>query len=443
MKSLILILSLFSVSTFAAEFSFETDRSLPLVYVNVAIKGGATQDPDGKNGVTDLMAKLLLRGTKTKTKQQVDQTLDQLGAELDIETRAEYIVLRGRVLSENIIPFLSLLEEIITAPSFRPVEFEKLKKEQISGILDQLNNDQKLIRTRFDQIFFQGHPYSKANLGKIKDIQSLSGTDIQNQYKRMLDQSRMLVLAAGDTDESSFKSFLESINKKQNFKTNIETIPEFKNAPTGLRVVIFDKPERTQTQIVIAQQGTDFKNPTLDALQLGNFAFGGGSFLSRLMLELRVKRGWTYGAGSAFKMGSQAHTWRASLFPKNADTPPAIKETLRLIQDLHDHGITQTEFDAAKKSMVNSAGFSYNTPSKRMENLLVEKIFNLPVGYHKETAKRIQALSLADVNSALQSFIQPKHLMVGLVGTASISRAAIAKELGIPEKNIEVVNYSF
>ena len=86
-------------------------------------------------------------------------------------------------------------------------------------------------------------------------------------------------------------------------------------------------------------------------------------------------------------MGSQPHTWRVSFFPKNADTPPAIKEALRLITDLRDHGITQQEFDAAKRSMVNSAGFNYNTPSKRMENTLVEKIFGLPAGYHKDTAR--------------------------------------------------------
>ena len=443
MKSLILFCILLSYPAFSSEFSFEADHSLPLVYVNIALKGGATQDPDGKNGVTDLMSRLLLRGTKFKTKQQVDQTLDQLGAELDTETRAEYIVLRGSVLSENIVPFLTLLEEIITTPSFRPSEFEKLKKEHISEILDQLNNDQKLIRTKFDQVFFQNHPYSKANMGKVKDIQSLTLSDIQNQYKHLMDQSRMLILAAGDTQESSFDSFIKHLNEKLNFKTNIEAIPPFKNTPTKLRVVIFDKPDRTQTQVVIAQAGTSFKDASYDALQLGNFAFGGGSFLSKLMIELRVKRGWTYGAGSGFKMGSQAHSWRVSFFPKNSDTPPAIKEALKMITDLHDHGITQTEFDAAKRSMVNSAGFNYNTPSKRMDNMLVEKVFGLPAGYHKDAARRIQALTLADVNNAFKAFIQPDHLMVGLVGTASISRSEIAKELGLPEKSVEVVDYTF
>ena len=161
------------------------------------------------------------------------------------------------------------------------------------------------------------------------------------------------------------------------------------------------------------------------------------------MVELRVKRGWTYGAGSGFKMGSQPHTWRVSFFPKNTDTPPAIKEAIRLITDLRDHGITQKEFDAAKRSMVNSAGFGYNTPSKRMENMLVEKIFGLPAGYNKDTARRIEALTLTDVNNALKVFIKPENLLVGLVATASVSRGPIAKELSIPEKSVEVVNYQF
>jgi len=443
MNLLKILLCLLPVVSNATEFSFEADHSLPLVYVNVVMKGGATQDPDGKNGSTDLMTKLLLRGTKFKTKQQVDQTLDNLGAQLDAETRAEFVVLRGKVLSENIAPFLNLLEEIITAPSFRSTEFEKLKKEQISGILDQLNNDQKLIRTKFDQIYFQGHPYSKASMGKIKDIQSLSINDIQNQFKIIFDQSRMLLLAAGDTNEKSFDLFLKNMNDKQNFKTQIETISEFKNNPTNMRVVIFDKPDRTQTQILIAQKGTSFKDPTLDAIQLGNFAFGGGSFLSRLMIELRVKRGWTYGAGSAFKMGSQPHTWRVSFFPKNTDTPPAIKEALKQIRDLHDYGISKDEFDAAKQSMVNGAGFNFNTPAKRIENMLIEKIFDLPAGYHKDLANRIKSITHEQVNASLKMFIQPDHLMVGVVGTAAISKGPIAKELGIPEKNIEVVDYSF
>jgi zinc protease len=425
----------------AAEFYFEQDRSLPLVYVTVAFKGGATQDPDGKNGVTDLMGRLMLRGTRGKTKQQIDLALDQLGANLNVETRAEYIAIRGNVLSENLPQFLSLLNEIISSPSFQSRELEKLKKEQISGLMDDLNQDRSLVRLRFDQTFFKGHPYAKSNNGKIKDIQSLTVADIQKQYQRLINQSQMLVLASGDTTESAIQPFLAQVEKSRNAQSTFTTVPDFKSDPQKLRVVIFDKPDRTQTQVIIGQKGITFNNPELDALQLANYAFGGGSFQSRLMVELRVKRGWTYGAGSGFKLGSHAHSWRISFFPKNSDTPPAIAESLKMVRLLKDKGLTQAEFDAAKQSIVNSAGFAYNTPAKRMENKLAEKIFGLPDGYYKDYAKRIEALTLDQVNQSLKTFLNADHMMVGVVATAALSKAEIAKALGMAEKDIEVQSY--
>jgi len=439
--SIWMVACLFASSANAAELYFEKDTSLPLVYVTVAFKGGAAQDPAGKNGVTDIMTKLMLRGTKEKTKQQIDLALDQLGANLDVETRAEFITFRGDVLSENLKPFLELLGEIISSPSFQSRELEKLKKEQVSGILDSLSQDRSLVGLRFDETFFKGHPYSKANNGRIADIQSLTVSDVQKQYDRLIHSSQMIVLATGNTSKSAVEPFVDTIEKTRNTPSEITPLPDFTNAPKKLRVVIFDKPDRTQTQVVIGQKGVPFTSPELDALQLANYAFGGGSFQARLMVELRVKRGWTYGAGSGFKLGSHAHTWRISFFPKNADTPPAIAEAIHMVRDLKAHGITQAEFDAAKRSLVNSASFSYNTPAKRMENKLTEKIFGLPDGYYHDFADRIEALKLDDVNHAIESFVDPDHMMIGVVATASVSKADIAKALHIPEKQIEVQDY--
>ncbi len=435
------LLLLSSVTAKAAELFFEQDRALPLVYITVAFRGGSAQDPDHKNGVTDIMGKLMLRGTKSKTKNQIDITLDQLGANLGVETHAEFVALRATVLSENLKPFLSLLSEIITSPSFRPQELEKLKKEHVSNLLDELGQDRDLIRLRFDQAYFKGHPFAKNNNGRVKDIQTLTVNDLSKQYSNLINDAQMLVLTAGDANESDFKSFMNDIAVKRADHFHIDSIPDFTNDPKKLRVVIFDKPERTQTQVMIAQRGVAFNDPRLDALQLANYAFGGGSFQSRLMIELRVKRGWTYGAGSGFKLGNQPHTWRISFFPKNGDTPAAIKEALRLVTEFRDRGLTQAEFDAAKTSLTNSAGFNYNTPSKRLENNLIEKIYHLPDGYHREFASRIQKLTLDQANQALKDFLTPERMMIGLVATSSISKAEIAKTLGMNEKDIEVQDY--
>jgi zinc protease len=420
---------------------FERDPNLPLVYVTVAVQGGATQDPSGKSGISDLVTKLLLRGTRLKSKQQINLILDQLGANLAVETRAEFVALRGNVLAENIQPFLNLIEEILSKPAFPQSEFDKLKLEQISNISDELSSDRNLVKLRFDQLFFGNHPYSRPNHGKIQDIQKLSLNDATQQYQRLFHPDRMMVLASGDASQGVFSDFVGQLRKTDWKSGPLLSLPQFTATPKKLRVVIVDKPELTQTHVMIGQKGVPFTSADVDALQLANFAFGGGSFQARLFAELRVKRGWTYGAGSGFKFGTQPHSWRMMFFPKNADTPPAIRESLKMVAELRDQGITAAEFEFAQQSMINGAGFAYNTPAKRMENRLIEKFFGLPDGYTRDQAKRLALLNVEQVNQALKRFLVPDNMLVTVVATASVSKSAIAAAVGIPEAQVEVVNF--
>lgn len=441
---LTVLISVFSLETqtHAIELEFEPNSSLDLVQLQVAFRGGASSDPVGKNGLNYITGKLFTRGTKTKTKSQIDLAIDQLGSSIEIETRAEVTILRASVISKSLPSFLSLLLDIIVHPSFRPEEIEKLKKETVSQLLDQLGNDRALAATRFEQFFFKGHPYSMSNQGRIADIQALQRKDIIAQHSSMLNSGKILVFATGNTKRESLESFVAQLEKNCSQSTQtVASIPAFKNEPQKLKVVIFDKPERTQTQVVIGQLGLSISDPKVDALSVANYTFGGGGFQSRLMKELRVKRGWTYGAGSGLKLASQPHIWKAAFFPKNADTPAAIAQALQMIRELHEQGLSKEEFEFAKSSMINGAGFSFNTSQKRMENALVEKIYNLPKGHFQNLAERLQKLDLSDVNEAISASIKPNQLMIGVVATAKISRAEIAKALKISENDIEVVDY--
>lgn len=432
----------FAFNAQALDFSFEQDSSLDLVHLQVAFRGGASQDPAGKNGLELLTTKLLTRGTKSKTKNQIDLLVDQLGSAIDVETRLEMTVIRASVLSKSLPDFLQLLSEIITQPSFPQEEIEKTKKEVTSNLLDQLSQDMALVSTRFEQYFFQGHPYSRSSQGRIGDLSKIKRDDLVKHHSELLSSDRILVLATGHATASQFQDFTQTLEKAARGKlAHLKPIPAFHRPSSKTKVVIFDKPDRTQTQVVVGQLGVSIQDPKVDALNLGNYVFGGGGFQSRLMQELRVKRGWTYGAASRFKLASKPHIWRMSFFPKNADTPPAIKESLQLAQNLKNNGISEDEFNFSKNSLTNSAGFSYNTPRKRMENTLIEKIYSLPKGYFEAYAQRISKLTRSEVNDALKDFIQPKQMLIGLVATASISKPAIAKELNIPESEIEVIDY--
>ena len=114
-------------SASALDISFERDTSLPIVQINVAIRTGAVSDPANELGITNFMGEMLLRGTDKLSKEQIDLALDQMGAQLGVETRSEALIIRGAVLSSQLDRFLSLLQELITQSNFPQQEIEKLQ----------------------------------------------------------------------------------------------------------------------------------------------------------------------------------------------------------------------------------------------------------------------------------------------------------------------------
>src|ERR1700679_3810338 len=114
----VLALLSFGSTARAVEVSFEQDSALPIVHVNLAIRAGSVTDPAEQSGLTNFVGRMLLRGTQKRTKEQIDVALDQMGASLDVETRAESLIVRGSVLSSQLTPFLDLVGEIVTQPSF-------------------------------------------------------------------------------------------------------------------------------------------------------------------------------------------------------------------------------------------------------------------------------------------------------------------------------------
>jgi zinc protease len=427
----------------AVEVSFEEDRSLPIVFVNVAIKAGSVTDPDGQSGITNFMGEMLLRGTKSKSKAQIDLALDQMGANLSVEARAEALIIRGAVLSSQLKPFLALVKEIITEPSFPKQEIGKLRKEIISGILEELGEDSGLASRRFTTFLFQGHPYGKPVIGKTKDVEKFDREKILAQYNRLINERNILIVGQGDASGGEIKNWGTLIGKLRptGNQPAIAVVAPPENAPTR-RLQIIDKPERTQTQINIGQIGLLMTDPDYFPLYLGNYAFGGGSFSARLMVEIRVKRGWSYGAYSSFRQGLKPRSWSAHLFPAAKDSPAALAETLQLIEALQKDGITVAEFRFAQASLVNSSGFMYNTPQKRVENTLLERTLNLPKGFMQSYAKRLSSVTRDETNRALKSFLKPDKLAISVLGTASQLKAKLAEASHVPEKDIVVVPYT-
>lgn len=430
----------FASASRALELEIEHDSRLPLAYVNLVVTGGAVSDPHGKSGITSFMGEMLTRGSRKHTKEQIDLLLDQWGAQLGVETRAEYMIIRGAVLSKKLSAFLELMEELVIEPSFPESEIKKLKSETISGLLAEQSNDHALSAKKFVRFLFQEHPYGNPVSGTIRDIESIQRSDLVRHHSKVFHAQRMLFLGAGDVARSSFQSWAQSISRKSPGKGELDSLIAPKPL-TSRRLQIIDKPERTQTQIEIGHLGLLMSHKDYYALYLGNAAFGGGSFTSRLMQEIRVKRGWSYGASSSFRFGLQPRSWQVHLFPAEKDTAAALAQTLRMIEDLRQNGITAEEFQLAKQSSINSAAFINDTPKKRIENRIIEKTLKLEDGFFASFADRLEKVSHQDVNRALKEFLKPENLTISILGTASRIRSSVAEAAGIPVESVHTVSY--
>jgi zinc protease len=429
----------------AAEVSFETDKSLPVVYLNVAIKSGAVSDPTSQSGITNFMGEMLLRGTKLRNKEQLDLAVDQMGAQLEVETRSEAMIIRGAVLSSQLDNFLALVNEVITQPSFPDREIAHLKSEVISDLLEELGSDQRLVGRKFTEALFQDHPYGKPVLGKTKTVEKLTRGELLIHYDKLFNDKQLLIVGTGDADRAKIQDWANKLGKTlSDAHPNSQpptVVPVPMDSPVR-RLIIVDKPNRTQTQVTAGQVGIKMTDPRFFSLYLGNHAFGGGTFAARMMTEIRVKRGWSYGAYSYFRNSRQPRSWQFYLFPAEKDTVAATKFSLGMIDELKAKGITQAEYSFAQKSLVNSSGFMYDTPKKRVENKLLERTLDLPDGFMKTYGPELSKVTLAEVNKDMEDFIKPDHLVIVVLGTADHLKDALTKAAGVSPDHVKVVPYT-
>lgn len=434
----------FASSAQALETRFEADASLPVVYLNVAVKAGAAHDLPGQSGIGNFVGEMMLRGTKSRSKTQIDETLDLLGATLAVEVRAEAIIFRGRVLSSKLAEYMEIVQDIVTNPSFPEKEIAKLKEEISSDIVETRGNDSSLGKLFWDGFLFEGHPYGKSVLGKLRDLARLERGDLVRHYANLFQDRNLLVVGSGDSEASFVDAWAKRIAEK---RPNSEGVNPVRSAPMPKkwekrRVLFVDKPERTQTQLYFGQVGLRMTDPNYFPIHLANHVFGGGSFSARLMTEIRVKRGWSYGAYSYFRHGIQPRSFQAYTFPAAKDTPGAVTLLDTLLREWKEKGITPAEFEFAKSSLINSAGFAYNTPAKRVENILLEKTLGLPDGFMKSFADHLEKVTHAEANAAVKSFLEPDRMSVLVLGTAKDLKSKVAESLKMPEGEIAVVPFT-
>lgn len=395
----------------------ESSPALPLVSIVVALRTGGAADPAGKDGLLRFTSRLLRRGCEGMSSTAIEAAIDGLGAELGLDVGPSSASLHGQVIRRNLRPFCELLARLLGRPTFADDELGRLKRETKAEIVEARDNDRSLASVAFRRALFAGHPYGRGAAGRISTIDTIEKDDVLGTYRRVFVRGDLVVGFAGaiTPEEAHEMGALLAAALPEGAPAPFE-LPE-PPAPAGRRLYFVDKPERTQTQILIGGLGTSAHDADHVPL-LAATAVLGGTFTSRLMREIRSKRGWSYGTSARLSVDRRRHAFVMSAAPGAADCAPCVALELQMLEEFVEKGITARELGFIKNYLVRSHAFEVDTASKRLHQALDVELLGLPADYHARHVEHVRAVTLDQANAAVAARLSAKDLVVAVVGTA-------------------------
>jgi zinc protease len=393
------------------------DPTVPMVFFRFVLPNGASRDPEGKEGLANITAELLMRGTQERSRDVFERTLEGLGASVSAGVGSDSVTLSGSVLSENWPKVATLLSEALQYPAWDEQGLKDLIEEVKADIVEARNHDRGLGRRFFNQGLYAGHPYARPVLGTTKSLDSITREDVQGFYRDWFASQGAIAALLGDFDAGAGSDLSKVMGKLEGNRTDVE-IRTNPSAPEGRTLWLIDKPERTQVQMHLGHLYRRPEGPEYAAAWVANEAFGGYGFGTRMMSEIREARGWSYGAYSPWSHFKDFSAWNMWVFPATKDAIPALTLMLEMLEALVADGITEDELNYARSSIVNSSAFYVDTPAKRLSYEVRKK----RTGYDPlSLVPLVGEVTLEQANAAAASEYHPDALFGTIVGTAGAS----------------------
>jgi zinc protease len=415
----------------------EPSTDTPLVWFDVAIRGGAAADPDGTEGLHRHAALLARRGAGRRNRAELDEALDAMGAAVDVSVSRDAVTVSGLALARHLDAVVDLAADILAEPRFDDDEHGRLLRET-PQVLDEIRDDDSALATRwFDWQCCPGHPYGRTSLGTPASLTRIDRAAAAAQWRREVVPQNLVIGVAGEIDEATAARLAARFTERLPDGAALTPPPlPASLGHGGRRVILVDKPDRTQAQLRLGHLSVRYGDPDTAALALAEAVFG-GMFSSRLMQEIRVKRGWSYGAGCALRRSRRPH-WFEMWMAAGIDVAgPAVRLTLELLADFAANGPTDDEVDFARSYLVGAMPFHVATARQRMQLAVRDEVFDLPPGFTTSLPEALGQLAAADVRAACARQLRPESIVTVAVTTAAQAevglRAADAGEVTIVE----------
>lgn len=389
------------------------EHTIPFTALEIRFKGGTVLDPPGKSGVVNLMTGLLEEGAGDLDSRGFSEARESLAASFSYRAHDDDIAISARFLTENRDAAVALLKSSIMQPNFDQPDIDRVREQVLSSIRSDRTDPGAIANQTFDRLAWGDHPYGSSSDGTEDSVTALTRDDIVAAHENAFARDRLYVSAVGDITAEELAALLDELLGDLP-ATGAPLPPKAEmTLGKGITVVPFDT---TQSLALFGHQGIERDDPDYIPAYILNEVFGGDGQSSRLMTEVREKRGLTYGIGTVLLPMDYGELIMGQVRSDNAK----IAEAVRIITDewasIARNGITEEELDDSKTYLTGAYAlrFDGNAPIARI--MVGMQMIGLPPSYVTDRNDQVMAVTLADIRRVAERIYQPDKLHFVVVG---------------------------
>lgn len=405
---------------------FVEDHNIPMLDVKLVFDAGGRRVPFAKAGLASLTAGSLDAGAGDQDENQLADAFADLGASFGVGSSMENVGAGLRTLSfpSNREPALQLMADILATPTFPQAALERKKANIISGLKQEMTQPAGLLQKALTRLEYGAHPYGISAVTSPETVAGLTRDDVLAFYNRHYGAQGAVLALMGDVSRPQAEAIAEQLTRRLPAGEALPPLPAVQTLPAQTERIAHPA---NQATIALGMPVLKRHDPDYYTLILGDYILGGGGFESRLMHEVREKRGLVYGVSSGFAPMEEAGEFEISLQTKREQADEALAVVRDVLRDFIANGPTAAEVQSAKDNLIGGFAMRTDSNAKILDWLAIIGFYKLPLGFLDEYPKKLEKISAADIRAAFQRRIKPEALSTVLVAVDEPGKADAPK----------------
>lgn len=400
---------------------------LPLVGMMINMSGGHIMDDKGfEDGTAMLTAMMMNEGTEGYTSEEMGAKLKKLGTFLGVDAGPSSITISMRTMEANAQESAKMLEEVLMKPRFDEKDFKRVKKQLLESIKNQRTNSSLMASKAFTNLMYGNTVLGRYYTGTYETVEKIKLEDVKRFYKESFSPNLARVVVVGSKNEAEMMPMLEFLKNWENKNIQLPEITQFPEYE-GPQILLIDKPAAPQSQIRIGYLAHPYDyNGEFFKSNVMNFALG-GNFSSRINMNLREEKGYTYGARSGFSGNEYPGPFSAGASVGDTVTELAVEEFMKEITNYRENGITQDELEFTKSSLLLSDILNYE--SSWQKGAFLDRIvrYDLPSDFIKQQEDIVTNMTKADIDKIAKEQLKTDKMVILIVGNSYFIKKKLEK----------------